>query len=252
MVAVAGYYLFTQSQKNAAPNQSTSQAAPKISTGKVTGPASLYKIPESLEKAKRANQDTVAWLQVPNTDINNSVVQAIDNNYYLRRNEQKEDDAYGCYYADFECSVGAREVLDPNTIIYGHSNLGGDDPNGKRFSQLFKFTDPEMAKKTPYIYLATSEERLTFEVFAVFYTKTDFDYIKVQISNEEMREITKKAEELSIYDYGKEITAEDKILTLSTCTEKFGTDGTYRYVVMARLIPEKAEELPEVDFVIKS
>lgn len=250
-IAVAGVFLYNQSQQSQPPS---SQSLPEGEKPVPKGPSSVFKIPEALERSIKANQDTVGWINLPNTDINNAIMQcptdSYDTQYYLRRNEKKEDDIYGCYFADFESPVGGRDVLEPNTVIYGHSTPG-DDPDGKRFSQLFRFTDAEFAKSTPYVYITTTQERLTFEIFAAFYTKTDFIYNLVQISNEQMREITKTAESLSLYDYSSEVTAEDKILTLSTCSENFSPNGDGRFVIMAKLLPEGAQENTEAIFTVK-
>ena len=45
---------------------------------------------DALDYETTQNQDTVGWLTVPNTRINNSVLQAHDNIAYLRTNERKE------------------------------------------------------------------------------------------------------------------------------------------------------------------
>ena len=51
-----------------------------------------------------------------------------------------------------------------------------------------------------------------------------------------------KTQEKSLYDYGITVGPGDKILTLSTCTVKYGAqDNDHRFVVMARLLPEGAE-----------
>lgn len=251
-IAIAGVYLYMQSQAPAAPSSSQTLGEGEKPIPK--GPSSIYKIPEALERSIKANPDTVGWITVPNTDINNAVMQSPSDTYetqfYLRRNEKKEDDIYGCYFADFESPVGEREVLEPNTVIYGHSSPG-DDPDGKRFSQLFRFANADFAKTTPYVYIATPQERLVFEIFAVFYTKTDFQYNLVQITNEEMRGITQKAEELSLYDYAGEVTAEDRILTLSTCSANFSPNGDGRFVIMAKLLPAGAAENTEANFTVK-
>lgn len=251
-IAIAGVYLYTQSQTEASPSSSQSLGEGEKPIPK--GPSSVYKIPEALERSIKSNADTVGWITVPNTDINNAIMQnpadTYETQYYLRRNEKKEDDIYGCYFADFESPVGAREVLEPNTVIYGHSSPG-DDPDGKRFSQLFRFANADFAKTTPYIYIAAPQERLVFEIFAVFYTKTDFQYNLVQITNEDMRNITQKAEELSLFDYDCEVTAEDRILTLSTCSANFSENGDGRFVVMAKLIPAGATESTEAVFSVK-
>ena len=179
-------------------------------------------------------------LRVPGTTINNSVLQSHDNMTYLRTNEAREYDIYGCYFADWECSVGERENFSPNTVIYGHSDLK-DNPEGPRFSQLFRFTDPEFAAKTPVIRFSTIQDYMEWEIFAVFYTRTDFDYISAEPEGG-AEALAKAAMERSIYDYGVTVGPEDHILTLSTCTVKEGAeDRSQRLVVMARMLPEEAE-----------
>lgn len=248
LVAVLGVVGYNIIIKNTP--QPASSVPQTIQRGEVAGPNTPFKVPEALAKAIELNRDTVAWLQIPDTDINNSVVQASDNLYYERRNEAKQDEIYGCYFADYECALGARETLMPNTIIYGHESPG-DDPNGKRFSQLYRFTDIEFAKSHPYIYITTPEERMSFEIFSIFYTDTSFDYIQVNITDDEMLQISQKGVELSIYEYPTKPAAADRVLTLSTCTEKFGTDGNHRFVIQARLLESSAQEAESIELEAK-
>jgi len=175
---------------------------------------------------------------VPGTKINNCVLQSHDNEAYLRTNEQQEYDLYGCYFVDYECSVGARDVLSPNTIIYGHSDMT-DNPDGKRFSQLFHFTDEEFAQNTPVISFSTLEGPMEWQVFAVFFTDVSFNYIEAAPSDG-VQVLAKAAMEKSLYDYGVSVGKDDHILTLSTCSGRNGmNDRTQRFVVMAKLMPEE-------------
>lgn len=189
---------------------------------------------DNLNNAFKKNKDAVAWLEVPETDINNIVMQADDNDYYLRRNEDGESDIYGCYFADYECGFGKAEDFSQNTIVYGHSD-STDNKDGKRFAQLHRFNDAEFAQKVPYIYLTTPEGRFKFEIFSTFYTDTDFKYVMVNITEDEKLELAKKAKSLSIHSYDIEPSKADKLLTLSTCTIKYGESADFRFVVMARL-----------------
>lgn len=252
-----GYYVYRRAGdirlelpwQNAAPAQGApSGGRGGITMGSTQKPDSTFAVPDALSAAVKANRDTVAWLEVPGAEVNDSVLQYLDNIYYERRDERQNHDIYGCYFLDYECPVGAREVLAPNTVIYGHS-APNDNPDGKRFSKLFRYADPKVAAANPCITLTTEEERMLWEVFAVFYTDIRFDYIQVHISGERMKEIADTAKALSIYDYRIDITPQDKILTLSTCSDR-GEDG--RFVVMARLLPEAALELEQANFVEKT
>lgn len=261
LIGAGGYYIYTKSTDAALslPWQDAAQDIPKADTagkssitmGSTQKPATSFSVPQSLALAIKSNRDTVAWLEVPGAEVNDSVLQYRDNLYYERRDERQNYAIYGCYFMDYECPISTREVLASNTVIYGHS-APNDDPNGKRFSKLFRFTNPEFATEHPCIHLATEEERMVWQIFAVFYTDISFDYIRVHISGDQMKELADRAKGLSIYDYGVEITPEDKILTLSTCSDRDGKDGTHRFVVMARLMPETVIELEQATVVEKS
>ena len=87
---------------------------------------------------------------------------------------------------------------------------------------------------------------MVWQVFAVFYTDIKFDYINPNPADATFNSLIKKAQDLSFYDYDVEVTSNDKILTLSTCTYRLADDtklhypNDYRYVVMAKLLPADA------------
>lgn len=118
-------------------------------------------VSKELEQAVKDNSDVVGWLQVPDTKINEPVVQTTDNEYYLRRDYKKNYSYAGCYYLDYESVLfDEGKDLPQNAIIYGH-NLGNplgtkDDPEADKFAQLLKFDDVEFAKKTPYTYFTNA------------------------------------------------------------------------------------------------
>ena len=255
-----GYYLYRQAadaaltfpwQDSASSVGSPSAGKSGVTMGTIQKPSNTFAVPDSLAAAIKINHDTVAWLEVPGAEVSDSVLQYLDNAYYERRDERKNYNIYGCYFMDYECPISTSEILAPNTVIYGHS-APNDDSNGKRFSKLFRYTDPEVAASNPCITLTTEDERLLWQIFAVFYTDTSFDYIQVHISGDRMKEIADRAKSLSIYDYGIDITSKDKILTLSTCSDRDGKDGTHRFVIMARLMPEAALELERATLVEKA
>lgn len=239
---IAFVLLFMEEDPEAALAGGSGEDLPNNEVRVITNVETDADVLDALDYEITQNKDTVAWLTVPNTRINNSVVQGHDNIVYLRTNERRESSIYGCYFADAECSVSTRELLNHNTIVYGHSDLQ-DNPEGQRFSQLFKFIDPEFARKTPVIHFSTIHNFMDWQVFAVFYTTVDFNYIDAEPEGG-LRQLADEAKRQSIYDYGVAVGDNDHILTLSTCSVRDGSDGTHRLVVMAKLLPEGAE-LPE-------
>lgn len=210
----------------------------------------------SLERAMEKNSDVVGWLTLPNTEINEAVVQARDNEYYLRRDAEKKYSYEGCYYMDYESVMfdDGRDLA-MNTIIYGH-NLGKpmgvrDDPNGAKFAQLLKLNDEKVAKKTPYVFLTTKGASHVFQIFAAFYCEAftkPVSYHHAEYSAQELKALTADAKARSTYLYDVEVSGDDKILTLSTCTYKYGTysqNSDQRFVVMARLVKTQEPTVTE-------
>ena len=205
---------------------------------------------EEIAELKAKNDDVVGWLQIPDTEIDNAVVQTTNNEFYLRKDELKQYSWTGCYWIDFECAVGpTAEDLGRSTVIYGHNVNYDDGKDKERFSQLFHFADEQWAKEHPYIYFSTPEEDMAWEVFAVAYTTDDFNYIQVlkdrkvsseQITEAQMINIVNEARERSEYDYNDvEVNGDDKIITLSTCSYKYGRRNDVRFIVMAKLVTEE-------------
>lgn len=209
------------------------------------------------------NKDTVAWLYIPGTTVNESVVRSpeANNDYYLRRTNlgvestgKYSEGWYGCYYTDYRSILGSRYNLSKNLVIYGHSMT--DNPDGARFAQLNKFGDIDFCRSHPYIYFSTIESEMVWQVFAVFYCRVQyvnnrldtedpaaiFNYNLPNPSNETFLKIVDEARQRSFFDFDVTVSAGDKILTLSTCTynvvDVYPND--YRMVVMARLLPAGA------------
>lgn len=196
-----------------------------------------------LGKAKAENGNAAAWLQIPNTEIDNVVMQPTDNDYYLLHDERGNETPWGCYYADYYANLTSPDSLIQNTVIYGHTE-NKDNSEGQRFSQLFKFTDLDFATANRNIYLTVGESKLTFEVFAVFYSDTDFYYIDPSPSDQGFDKFLQEIAVRNEYIInGMSVTERDKLLTLSGCSHKYDVNntGNHRIVIMAKLVPSYVE-----------
>ena len=216
---------------------------------------------QQIAEAREKNEDIIGWLKIDDTEIDGAVVQADNNEYYERLNEWKQYSWTGSYFADYECNFDSREDLSKNTVIYGHNVHFDDNKDGERFSQLFYFTDIDFAENHPYVYFSINgdsdtavdeeekaENDMVWQIFSVFYTTTDFDYIKInkdyknpeegEITDAQLMNIITEAKQRSEYVYDVDVTGEDKILTLSTCSYKYDKRNDVRFVVMAKLLDE--------------
>lgn len=164
----------------------------------------------------------VGWLTVPGTDIDGPVMQAEDNDYYLRRNEAGQDDVWGCYFMDYECGTESQ-----NRIVYGHSL--DDSPDEARFSQLKRFLDESFYKKNKTIELYYNGEWNVYEVFSAGYADADQDRLAILAdpAPDVAALLIETAQKRSEIKADTAVTAADKLLTLCTCT----ADAQTRFVV---------------------
>lgn len=227
----------SSAQSSSSSSEASSSKRPAVEKEDVVQIDRVFQI-EKIDKGIERNPDTKGWLYIPNTDIDDAVLQASDNNYYLRLDEDKNYDVFGCYFADHASKLNDRSSMSRNTIIYGHSDLK-DNPDGKKFSQLFRYTDIDFLRENPYIYFSTAEDDMIWQIFAVFFTHIDFVYIQPNPTQAQFDEIIEGAMARNQYITNVEVGSQDDILTLSTCTAFYNPNDhdNYRLVVMAKLLP---------------
>lgn len=199
---------------------------------------------EAIRVKREQNPDSVGWLYIPDTHIDDVIVQnPIDatNDYYLNVNFGGEPDRNGVYCADRRARFGAggRADLSRVTALYGHS--WDDDPEGTLFSQLKKYRDEDFAREHPYLFFSTEWEDMAWEVFAVFDTTIYLPYILPELDKSTFQQMLSVVRASSIYTYDVAVDSEDKLLVLSTCTmsvpgyPSLPAPNDYRFVIMARL-----------------
>lgn len=228
----------TETPKEPPPSPAPAESAPdEAQTQDTPKPTpSPEPTPEPMENPYQdsflANEDMAAWLVVPDTRIDYPVMWTPrDENYYLRRNFEGQDDQNGCLILDTDSSV---DPMTTNLIIHGHNMK-----SGAMFGDLDKYKDESYFQEHREMLLHTEKGLHTYEVLAVFrsqvYKKTDQVFKFYQFfqadTQEEFDDFYNNIKELSLYDTG--VTAEfgDRFLTLSTCS--YHVDRG-RFVVVAR------------------
>lgn len=177
------------------------------------------------------NKETVGWLKVNNTNVNYSVVQHTDNEYYLKHDFNKKYNINGWVYGDYRADF---QYFGTNTIIYAHNMT-----NRTMFGSLVWCLKESWYKneENHYIKLSTPHSNTVWEIFSIYTIVPEVYYLKTYFeTTEEHQQFLNTLKKRSIYNFDKgELTTDDKILTLSTCTD----DGTKRVVIHAKMI--KAE-----------
>lgn len=173
------------------------------------------------------NKETVAWIQVNNTNINYPVTQHNDNNYYLNYDFYNRKTDIGWIFADYRDNFN---TFNNNTIIYGHNII-----NRTMFGQL-----PFLLRKgwfnnpnSHYIKLSTKTTNTIWQIFSVYKIKPTTDYLQSNFNSiETYQEFLNTIKSRSEQKFDIPLDYTDKIITLSTCDDI----GTKRVVIHAKLI----------------
>lgn len=175
------------------------------------------------------NKDTIGWLTVNNTRIDYPVVQAKDNDYYLKRDYYQNKNRHGWIFMDYRNNP---DELNENTIIYGH-NLANQTMFGTLRYALNSYWYKKSANQI--ITFNTPNENMKFQIFSIYTIPTTNDYLDITFpTTDAYQSYIDLVKGRSIYDFNIEVTTDDKILTLSTCAN--GNDK--RLVIHAKLIKE--------------
>ena len=171
------------------------------------------------------NEDVKAWISVPAVEISYPVLQADDNDYYLHRDISKEYLFAGSVFLD---AANNASFMNYNTIIYGHNMR-----DGSMFAQLREFLNGETIKKCKYFWIMTPEADMLYEIFSVHYAAVGSDTFLIRFQDYDAYEGWLK-NMAGMSAAGAAVTPEtqDRIVTLSTCTE----DSTRRMTVQGKLV----------------
>ena len=178
------------------------------------------------------NKDVIGYLKVKNTNIDYPVVTSNDNKYYLTHNLYNEEDKNGWVYMDFRNSD---KYLNDNTIIYGHNMYY----SGVMFGTLHRTLNGNWYNNEDNLNITfdTMYASMNWKIYSIYTTPKTNDYLKVSFDTKEEKEqyinMTKKR---SIKNFDTPVTAENKILTLSTCT------GDNERLVIHAVLEENTEE----------
>ena len=174
---------------------------------------------------KQRNPDVVAWIKINNTQIDYPVVQGKDNSYYLTHNMDKEYNKAGWIFLDYRNELNEN---DKNTVIYGH-NMKTDLMFGTLKNVLTDEWNENIENR--HITLITEQETQVYEVFSIYEIEEEEYSIKIDFKNaEEYLTFLNTIKQRSIKNFNVELTTENRILTLSTCTN----DSYHRLVVHAK------------------
>ena len=188
------------------------------------------------EELLKINPDTIGWIRFdPEPSIiNYPVVQGDDNDYYLKKTFSANENTLGAIFLNV---LNSPDFSDKNSIIYGHRMK-----DGSMFRKLEDYKDKEFWEENPYFYIYTPDgKELTYHIYSAGTVLDTADtYLTSFGSDEEFMDFVNYTKSTSAYNTGVEVTADDTVVTLSTCT---ASSDNHRFVVHGVL--EKAVMLED-------
>lgn len=180
---------------------------------------------------KAVNDDVVGWIYVEALSdvINYPVVHGRNNDEYLHMTYHRNYNFAGTIFMD---CANHTDFNDCHTLIYGHNMK-----NGSMFGLLKRFVEKEETfKKSKYFWILTPEKNYRYEIIAAYTTGVVSEtYTLFESPGEKfeqyLQNIAKKSE---IKTTPGDLTKDDRIVTLSTCTG----DSSTRFVVQGKRVDE--------------
>ena len=186
----------------------------------------------SYYKNKYNNDDIIGLLYVPGTNIREPITQSKDNSYYLKHNLYKKDDIRGTVFLDYRVDFNKSK----KTLIYSHNSKTIDVP----FRELDGYYNKDFFDRHKYMYVKTEKEISKYEIFSSYVEYGNWDYMDTDIDNgDKWFKHISGLKNKSLYNTDVDISKDDKIMILQTCSEldKYASfDRKYLLVISKKII----------------
>lgn len=192
----------------------------------------------NMEKSKEYDTDihkTIGWLRVQGTNIDYPI-------YGINSYDSEDYPVTESYTWTLNYDTDFHDVL----RVYGHNvmNLGPNplrhDDHFIRMEELMNYLYLDFAEENQYFQLSFGDKEYLYKIFSVSFMKiSDMNsYSTGEMKKEEKDEYIQSILKESIYDYDVDISDDDLILSIVTCTRFFGPDDNLDFVVTGRMVRE--------------
>lgn len=178
-----------------------------------------------LDALQKINPEAVGWIEIPDTIISYPMLHSTDNSYYLTHTFQNESNKVGSIFVE---TANEADFSDLHTIVYGHNMK-----NGSMFAGLKSYSSKGYWQSHPYVYIDLADGAHCYEIFSCHEASTsDITYTIGYAADDTYASFLESLKASSLYDTGVSVGTEDKVVTLSTCTQ----NGQKRFVVHAKKV----------------
>ena len=216
---------------------------------------------ESITEARKKDTEeyeTMGWVRVQGTNIDYPVIRVLDEDYGRPVNGES-----------YAWSTNDGTKVDKKMDISGHNILNLSSNPVKKddmfiyFEELMNFVYYDFAKENQFIQLHIDGEEYIYKIFSINFLKP-FDvntFARNGYGEDEMNHFLEVLEKGNLYEHDVDVTADDKFISLYTCTKFFGNNLNSNLVVTGRLLRkgekvklstvEKTEKYDEIVDIMK-
>ncbi len=164
------------------------------------------------------NDDFIAWIRIPGTNVDYPVVWTDDAEHYLHHTFTGKQGAAGTLFSLMKTDYS---IPSRNIAIYGHHLKSSGE---KMFTSLMRYKDADFYAGHETVLLDTLYESGSYRIFAVLnFHSGEWDASQADFeSDAAFLEFIRYARRNALYDTGVTVGAEDSILTLITCDRSYG------------------------------
>ena len=157
------------------------------------------------------NKNYIGNLKISGTNFVEPIYKYKDNDYYLTHDGRGYKKSSGATYMDYRVSKRSKKIL-----IYGHNN----DSLSLPFSILENYNDKDYLDGHKYLILDIDGDSVKYEIFSIYIATSNWDYMRVNFDSKmnwysHLRDLKSR----SLYDTGVDISSDDDILILQTCSK---------------------------------
>ena len=181
---------------------------------------------------RAVNEDVIGWIQILNSSVDYPLLDADDNKYYLNHAYDRQWSSYGSIFLE---PRNNSDLCDRHLVIYGHNML-----NESMFASLLKYKKQEYADTHPEITICMTDKDLTYRVFSAYTAHVDSAAYRMTFGDDaSFMDMAEQMKANSVIATDIMPTAEDQVLTLSTCTPEGAKK--YRFIVNAVLVEDSSK-----------
>ena len=235
VIVVGGFFVYNSFLAPTTEKQNDVKVTQKAEKPSYTVSAEEKKyLKERFDKYKAINKESVAYVNIPGTELDEPVVQTTDNATYL---DKTFDGGYQPYLGTvFMDTDNKKDFSDRLTWLFGHAR-GSKVGDHRMFNDVNYFDKQEFFDKHPYVVIETPERKYYYEAIAMIIVPETTAFYRTSFDDDKDFETQLSAvyDEAQIKKPNVKVSAKDKYLVLSTCREE---DETIRSNLYLRQIPD--------------